>query len=194
MPAMSLAVLDRQLTPDDGRVMTFHRWEQIHERLDGCLESRQVQWRCSLVSLQGDRSLCLFEVAYADLVREACREACMPFEQVWTARPSGAWEPGSLPQGSRLVIAEVRFDAALGQEEQEGLQRTADECFQRVGAHRLTSFRTLDGAASVCLFDAPGAETVRRVYRGFALPFARVWPAVLLRPEACPPIHEAPRG
>ncbi|MEB3331665.1 MAG: hypothetical protein VKI83_04130, partial [Synechococcaceae cyanobacterium] len=101
---MSLAVLDRRLTTADGRVMTFHRWEEIHERLDGCLESRAVHWHWSLVSLPGDRSLCLFEVAYADLVREACREACMPFEQVWTARQRGTWKAASLPQGSRLVI------------------------------------------------------------------------------------------
>ncbi|MEB3332479.1 MAG: hypothetical protein VKI83_08315 [Synechococcaceae cyanobacterium] len=181
---MSLAVLDRQLTPADEGVMTFHRWEEIHERLDGCLHSRDVHWHWSLVSLPGDRSLCLFEVAYADLVREACREACMPFEHVWAARQSGAWDARSLPQGSRMVVAQVRFEAPLLNEEQEeDLRRRADECFHRVDARRLTSFLSPDRSASVCLFDAPSAESVRGVYRSLALSTARVWPAVLLRPE-----------
>ncbi len=162
---MSLAVLDRQLTPGDGGVMTFQRWQRIHERLDGCLESRHVHWRCSLVSLPGDRSLCLFEVTYGDLAREACREAA------------------SLSQGSRLILAEVSFESPLDPEELQGVQRMADECFQRVDARRLTSFQTLDGAASVCLFAAPCAESVRGVYSTLAVSSARVWPAVLLRPD-----------
>jgi hypothetical protein len=80
---MSLTILERSYSPPLPTPVTDDAWMQFNHVLDGCLEARDIHWQFSLVAAAGDRSLCLFEVPYAELVREACRESCMPFQRVW---------------------------------------------------------------------------------------------------------------
>ena len=48
-----------------------------------CLEAREVTWLSSSVAADGTRSVCAFEAADAERVREANRTAGLPFERVY---------------------------------------------------------------------------------------------------------------
>ena len=53
--------------------------------LQPCLDVRGIRWICSNLTRDGLRSVCKFEAADAEAVREANREAGLPFEKVWAA-------------------------------------------------------------------------------------------------------------
>ncbi len=179
---MKLVVLDRTYTPTLGAAITYEAWMQVNHALDGCLKTRQADWLYSLVSVQGDRSLCVFSVPYAEAVREACREARMPFQQVW---PTQYWvdlDPTHLPQGSSLILAETVYDPPLTPAIYEAEKQQAAGCFQELNIQHAFSLVTLDGTRSVCAFVATTAEDVRSLYRKTNAPFEHVWKAILIRP------------
>jgi len=51
-----------------------------------CIAERDVRWVASHFSADGLRSVCVYEAADAERVREANRTAGMPFDKVWPAR------------------------------------------------------------------------------------------------------------
>lgn len=181
-PVVKFAVLERTFSPSLPSPMTYAQWMAIHHRLDGCLEARNVHWLYSLVSTQGDRSICLFQVPYADTVREACREAGMPFQKVWQADLWQAQDPKNLPQEAFLVIAEVKFDPPMTKTVYEANQQRAEQCLTELNVRYAGSIVTLDGRHSICVFAAPSAEDVRSLYRKVAMPFERIWKATLIKP------------
>lgn len=104
---MGFAVTEMAFSPPLSTPITYDHWMEITQSLGECVESRQIQWLCSLVSVQGDRSLCVYQVPYTDAVREAYREAGMPFQQAWQADLWVDYDPASLPQGDTLIMVDV---------------------------------------------------------------------------------------
>lgn len=54
--------------------------------LQPCLDVRGIRWLGSSLAADGRRSVCKFEAADAESVREANRAAGLPFERVWAAQ------------------------------------------------------------------------------------------------------------
>jgi hypothetical protein len=180
---MKFTVLDRAFAPALADPMTYDRWMQINHSLDSCLEERGVGWVCSLVSVAGDRSLCLFEVPYTETVREACRTAQMPFRQVWPAQVWTDHAPRKFSQGQALVVAEVGCDPPITAEIYAASKRQAKGCFEELSIQHAWSMATLDGTHCACVFRAATAEDVRSLYRKTRSPFQQVWKASLIRPD-----------
>jgi hypothetical protein len=179
---MSFAVLERSYLPALAAPMTYEHWMQFNHSLNGFLEARDAHWLYSLVSAQGDRSLCLFEVPYTETVREACHEARMSFQRVWQAEQWLDQEPTSFPQGISLVIAEVNFDSPMSKTHYDATKSQSVNCFQELNIHPLVSLISLDGKTAICLFVAVSAEHVRSLYRKINQPFEQVWKATLIQP------------
>lgn len=59
------------------------------EALGPCIQERDVTYLGSHFATDGSRSVCMFEAADAERVREANRTAGAPFERVWAARKYG---------------------------------------------------------------------------------------------------------
>lgn len=178
---MKLAVLDRIFSPEHPAPMTFDRWMQMNHTLDGCLEARQVHWLYSLVSTKGDRSICLFEVPYTETVREACRQARMPFQRVWQA---DLWTPDTppyFPQGAFLIVAEVSYDSPITKTFYTTMKHQAKGCLDELNIQPAFSMIALDGTHSVCVFSATSAEDVRSLYRKMRIPFNQIWKASLIQ-------------
>ena len=64
---------------------TEEELDAMAERLDPCLEGRDVRFVQSFVSLDRRRRICVFDAADADVVRTAYRSANVTFERVWPA-------------------------------------------------------------------------------------------------------------
>ncbi len=177
---MKFAVLDRAFSPSLETPMTYDRWEQMHHTLDACLEARDVHWLFSLISTQGDRSVCLFQVPYTDTVREACRESRMSFQCVWQADLWTEQNLNTFAQGSSLIVVDSAFDPPITKKFYESNKQHAKGCLQELNIQPILSAVTLDGTRSICMFAATSAEDVRSLYRKVRMPFKAVWKATLL--------------
>jgi hypothetical protein len=179
---MAHVVLQRSFTPPLPGPITDAAWMELHHNLDPCLEARGAQWIRSLVALDGCRSVCEFEVPYAEAVRAACREARMPFETVWRAEiwpgpDANAWRSCPTP-----IVAEVQYVPPMTQERWEMVCQQAGPCFQELEIRRFFSLMYPDRQQSVCLFAAPSAEAVRTAFRRNGFSFIHVWQAQLIAP------------
>jgi hypothetical protein len=75
-------VMVEQVFPEP---FTDERYAEVAKRLDPCLEVRNGAWRRSSLSLDRLRMICEFEAPDAESVREAHRNAGIPYERVWSA-------------------------------------------------------------------------------------------------------------
>jgi hypothetical protein len=55
------------------------------KRLDPCLDLRNGTWARSYLAFDRKRMVCEFEAPDAESVREALRQANVPFDRVWSA-------------------------------------------------------------------------------------------------------------
>lgn len=179
---MKFAISEVTFSPSVPAPITYDVWMHSTQRLDHCIESRQIQWLYSLVSVQGDRSVCVYQVPYVDAVREAYREAGMPFQRVWQAELWLNQDPSNFPQGCSLIIANVNYDPPMTKAIYEFSKQQAEGCFQELDVHHLFSAVSPDGTHSICVFSATSAEHVRSLYRKIGQPFQQVWKATLIRP------------
>jgi hypothetical protein len=179
---MKLVVLERAFSPSLTTPMTFDHWMQVNHLLDGCLEARQAHWLQSLVSVNGDRSICLFNVPYTETVREACRQAQMSFQRVWQADLWVAEDPQNFSQGTPLIAAEVKHDPPITKVDYEATQQQAKGCLEELNIQPAFSIISMDGTYSICLFSAASAEQVRSLYRKVNVSFERIWKGTLIQP------------
>jgi Protein of unknown function (DUF4242) len=179
---MRFAVSEMMISPSLPAPMTYDNWMKATESLDGCMEARSIQWLYSLVSVQGDRSLCVYQVPDAEALREAYHEAGMPFQQIWTADLWVAKEPQSFSEGATLIVAESNFDSPMTKTRYEAASHQAKGCLDELNVESAFSIMALDGMHSVCLYLASSAEQVRSLYRKVGMPFECVWKASLIQP------------
>ncbi|HET9990765.1 MAG TPA: nickel-binding protein [Kofleriaceae bacterium] len=79
---MPIFVVERVFSPP----ITEAQFTASGEALHPCIEERDVTAIESFLSPDGSRSICVFEAADAERVREANRTAGAPFEKVWLAK------------------------------------------------------------------------------------------------------------
>jgi Protein of unknown function (DUF4242) len=63
--------------------LTPEQFAEGGKALAPCIAARDVAWLSSNFAADGSRSICMFEAADAERVREANRTAGMPFERVY---------------------------------------------------------------------------------------------------------------
>jgi uncharacterized protein DUF4242 len=78
---MPIFIVERVFSPP----ITEAQLKASGEKLHPCLDERDVKAIRSYFSPDGTRSICVFEAADAERVREANRTAGAPFERVWQA-------------------------------------------------------------------------------------------------------------
>ncbi len=182
---MKFAVSEITFSPPLPAPMTYNQWAQINQNLAGCQATRNVQWLYSLVSVQGDRSICVYQVPYTDALREAYREARAPFQRIWAATdPWVATDLNSFAQDATLIVAETNYDPPITRTMVAEIKHQAKGCLNELNIQSAFSLLTLDGSHSACTFVASSAEQVRSLYRKVGLPFERVWKATLIQPIA----------
>jgi len=79
---MPIFIVERVFSPP----VTEAQFSASGEVLHRCIEERDVKAIRSYFSPDGSRSICVFEAADAERVREANRTAGAPFERVWQAQ------------------------------------------------------------------------------------------------------------
>ena len=76
------------------------------------------------------------------------------------------------------VIVERTFAAPVEPARIEDMKRTHAWCFQQNRVRFVESYLSVDGKRMICIYEAPDAESVRRLNRQAALPYDAIWTAV----------------
>jgi SAM-dependent methyltransferase len=92
---------------------TDERYSEAAQKLDPCLEVRQGIWRRSSLSSDRLRMVCEFEAPDAESVREAMRNAGVPFDRVWTANVYAIEDYPDLMKRLRDLLAPKAPEGAL---------------------------------------------------------------------------------
>jgi hypothetical protein len=78
---MELVVVERSF-PEP---VEFFDVQAMEDRFSWCLEMRNVRFLHTYFSADRQRMMCVYEAPDAESVRDANRQAGLPFERVWTA-------------------------------------------------------------------------------------------------------------
>ena len=82
---MPIFMCERTFSPP----ITEAQFMNAGDALAPCIQARDVKYLGSHFAADGSRSVCMFEAADAERVREANRTAGAPFERIWQARKLG---------------------------------------------------------------------------------------------------------
>lgn len=149
--------------------MTYDRWMEITQSLDECIPARNIIWLFSLVSTHGDRSVCVYQIPYAEAVGEAYREARMEFQRIWHGSGIPAI-PQPNPDG---LVTLVEVGAAACPQSDRSSEAAAPDL--------LPSVVLSNGERTILLFTA-AIETVRSDYANANPPCQCLWQAILIHP------------
>jgi hypothetical protein len=82
------------------------------------------------------------------------------------------------------IVVEEKFDPPVDVSKGNPEASKLSPCLPVEGVTWVSSFIAADGTRCVCVYDAPDAEAVRRVYRKAGASFVAAWPAGHLKPPA----------
>lgn len=82
---MAIIMVERVFVP----AVTEEQFVEAGKALRPCIEERDIKHLASHFAADGSRSICMYEAADAERVREANRTAGAPFERVWLAKTLG---------------------------------------------------------------------------------------------------------
>jgi len=82
---MPIFVVERVFSPP----ITEAQFMAGGKMLEPCIQERDIKHLHSHFAADGSRSMCTYEAADAERVRDAQRTAGVPFERVWQARRFG---------------------------------------------------------------------------------------------------------
>jgi hypothetical protein len=81
-----------------------------------------------------------------------------------------------------MVVVEERFDPPVDLSKPNPVAEKVSPCLGVEGVEWKSSFIAADGSRCVCVYEAPDADAVRRVYRKAGVGFERVFTVVHLAP------------
>lgn len=80
------------------------------------------------------------------------------------------------------IVVEVEWPEPLSDEQLEDEDSDLMRCVGERGGRWMRSFVSSDRQRTICLFDAPDAESMREAYRRGGVPHAKVWSAETVEP------------
>jgi hypothetical protein len=158
--------------------------EEFDSELHPCFVARGITWIRSFVAIDGTRSICEFEAPYAELVRDACRQGSIPYDQIWRAEIGLEQSQSLMLPGSTLVVAEV-IDGQQGiSAEWSTIQKAAQTCFQNQGIQPVLSLVSVDGRYAIAISTDTNMDDIHNAYCNANIPLTRIWRSQLVVPSS----------
>jgi hypothetical protein len=90
-----------------------------------------------------------------------------------------------MARAHRLVLVERSLQAGMAEAAVRRAAGAGASCLEAHDSRFLHSYVSADGRRTICVFEAPDAESVRSVQRRLGMPFDAAWPSTL---HSAPPI------
>ncbi len=159
----------------------------IARQSGGCFGIYQVEWRRSLLSIDGRRMLCWFRGPDAQAARNALRQTGADASMLWPGTVHDAPDLAAGNGGAANVLVERTFDRPVTIEEIQAIEDAGAWCLETHRVKFVRTFFSLDRKRMICLYRAPDAESVRLAQREAEVPLDRVWAFQQVEPENMPP-------
>jgi len=175
---MAFVILEQCLPPP----VRIADVEALECQSEWCRQQYRVRHVSSLLSIDGQHLVCLFDAPDAEALRSVMRQLSQPYAALWAAsvhappqQPPTAPLPTSEPA---LVVVERRFPQPVDFESVQAIEERGARCLE---AHRVRFLRTYfarDRCRMICLYNAPDAESVRVAQTQAGMMLERAWAAV----------------
>ena len=149
-----------------------------------CARLHRVDWRGSLLSLDGRKLVCHLQAPDTESARIALRSAGADTRRLW---------PGTIHDGPNLakftadsanVLVRRTFAQPVTLAEIQAREDASAWCLEARHVKFVRSFLSADRKRMLCLYRAPDAESVREAQRHAGLPMEDVWGFGALLPDA----------
>jgi len=146
-----------------------------------CMPLYRVEWRESLLSIDGSRLLCRFEAPDTESVRQVARDPRAVARVAWTGTVHDTGR-----EGLANVVVTRRFEQPTTVEALQAVEDASAWCLEQRQVTFLRTFFSADRKRMLCLYRAPDAESVREAQREAKMPFEEVWPCLNYVPANLP--------
>jgi hypothetical protein len=174
---MELVVVERALAA----ATPFAELAQQEAAANWCLATHQVRPLASYVATHGLAAVCLYEAPDAEAVRLAQKQAKLPVSEVWSALPIRfADSEVARPDWSTVVITRQMPHSVTPDFFRE-TTHAGETCLQRYRVLPLVTYLAKNGLRTICVSEAPDAESVRVANRQMKMPLVDLWSATFQR-------------
>lgn len=149
-----------------------------------CLEMHRIGWQVSLLSTDGQCSVCRFSCPDEESLRIAVRQAGAKADSIWSGTIHLAPDVVPAEQHAANVVVTRRFEAPVTLESVQAIEDAGAWCLDAHNVKFMCTFFSRDRKRMICLYCAPDAESVRLAQRQAGMPVDRVWSFNRLGPES----------
>lgn len=186
---MSDVILERTFDTS----LTDSHLRTMAERSVGCFGLYRVGWHQSLLSKDGLKLTCWFDVPDHESLRMALRSGG-DISDIWPGKEThlAIWSgtihdaPGASENeiGTANVIVERQFEQQVTLEEIQDREDAGSGCLEVRNVRFLRTFFSADRKRMLCLYKAPDAESVRQAQQQAGMPIEAVWPFTRYSPAS----------
>jgi hypothetical protein len=149
-----------------------------------CFRLHRVDWRGSLLSLDGRRLVCHFRAPDAESARIALRKVGADTRRLWPGTIHDASGLGRFGADSANVLVRRAFAQPVTVDEIQAREDAAAWCLEARHVKFVRTCFSADRRRMLCLYRAPDAESVREAQRYACMPMEDVWGFAALLPDA----------
>jgi len=175
---------------------------------EGCFNLYKVQWRESLLALDGTTLLCRFVAPDAESLRAAFRVTDGQVPLLWAgavhhgahqtsaagdakatthiATANANANPNANANANANVAVERRFAEPVELADISAMEKDHSWCLETRNVSFVRTFFANDRTRMICLYQAPDAEAVRQAQRQAGMPMERVWAFQRIDPKDLP--------
>ena len=148
-----------------------------------CARLHRVDWRGSLLSLDGRKLICHFQAPDTESARIALRKGGADIRRLW---PGSIHDTPSLARfaaDSVNVLVRRSFAQPVALAEIQAQEDAASRCLDVRHVKFVRSYFSTDRKRMLCLYRAPDTESVREAQRYAGMPMEDVWGFGMLLPD-----------
>lgn len=170
---MSRIILNRSFNPP----------RKFNPNLHPCFKIRGIVWIHSLVAADDTRCICVFEAPYAELIRDACRQAATAYEQIWRAERCLEQNLDSVAANTPVIIVEVANGSLISPHLASEAPASGYPDFQDHQIQPVLSLTSTAQQYSIFAFNADSIDQVQQAYNDANIPMTRIWRSHLVTPS-----------
>ncbi|NMG74993.1 nickel-binding protein [Aromatoleum diolicum] len=149
-----------------------------------CSRMHRVEWRGSLLSLDGRKLVCNFRAPDAESVRIVLRSGGADVRRLWPGTVHDAPTLERFTADSANVLVRRSFAQPVEVADIQAREDAAAWCLDVRHVKFVRTCFSTDRTRMLCLYRAPDAESVREAQRTAAMPMDDVWGFTALLPDA----------
>lgn len=171
--------LERDFFPPVGHADLQAVWEGAID----CFELHRVEWRGSLLSLDGCKLVCNFRAPDAESVRIALRSGGADIRRLWPGTVHDAPNLERFAADSANVLVRRSFARPVAVADIQAREDAAAWCLEVRHVKFVRTYFSTERTRMLCLYRAPDVESVREAQRIAAMPMDDVWGFTTLLPK-----------